>query len=170
MRSKIGLVLLTLTIAACSSSGNGGPMTPGNGNEDFLGTYEGVHRFLLSIGTIGDGIECPASLTVSSVDGNQFSGTVSIGDCPLLDLEAASGPMMGTISDSGAIVILLDEDDLLALAQLAAELGCVVVDSEDRFTGAFSGTTIEISFSADLECADVAGEVVFTWEIEATET
>lgn len=168
MRSSTCRMLLALTVAACSSSGYGGPTDPGNGDGDIRGNYDAVHTFILNVGGFGDGIDCPGSLRVTVLSAGQFSGTVSIGDCPEIDLGAASGPMAGTVSDAGAIVIPLDDEDLAALEEFVSGIRCTVLSSEDAFTGTFDGDGITISFDADLECEDVAGDVTFTWRITAT--
>jgi hypothetical protein len=168
MRSSTCRVLLALTVAACSSSGYGGPTDPGNGDGDIRGNYDAVHTFILNIGVFQDGIDCPGSLRVTVLSGGQFSGSVSIDDCPEVELEAASGPMSGTVSDAGAIVIPLDAEDVAALEVFVSGIGCTVLSSEDEFTGTFDGDAITISFDADLECEDVAGDVTFTWRITAT--
>ena len=168
MRSLARSIFLALTLAACGGDGGDGPIDPGNGGEDIRGSYDAVHTFTLSIGVFQDGIDCPGSLTITVLSGGQFSGLVSIGDCPEVDLEAASGPVSGSVSDTGAVAIPLDEEDLAALEQFVAGIGCVVVSSEDEFTGTFDGSTITISFSADLECEDVPQDVTFTWRVVAT--
>ena len=169
MTKSIRAVLLALVVAACGGDG-GGPIDPGNGNGDgdIRGTYDDVHTFVLNVSGFEDGIDCPGSLRVTVLSAGQFSGTVSIDDCPAVGLEAASGPMSGTVSNAGAVSIPLDEEDLDALDMFVSGIGCTVLSSEDEFTGSFDGDEITISFDADLECEDVAGEVTFTWRINAT--
>jgi len=168
MRSLTCQILLGLVLAACGGNGNGGPIDPGNGDDDIRGSYDAVHTFILNVGGFQDGIDCPGSLTITVLSAGEFSGLVSIGDCPEVDLDAASGPVSGTVSDAGAVVIPLDEEDLAALEQFVAGIGCVVISSEDAFTGTFDGDSITISFSADLDCEDIAQDVTFEWRVTAT--
>ena len=168
MRSTTCRILLAFTVAACGGDGYGGPTDPGNGDGDIRGNYDAVHTFILNVSGFEDGIDCPGSLRVTVLTAGQFSGTVTIGDCPEIDLEAASGPMSGTVSNSGAIVIPLDEEDLDALEEFVSGIGCTVLSSEDAFTGTFDGDEITISFDAHLECQDVDGDVTFTWRITGT--
>lgn len=168
MRSLTCQILLGFVLAACGGDGNGGPIDPGDGDGDIRGSYDAVHTFVLNVGGFEDGIDCPGSLTITALSGGEFSGSVSIGDCPEVDLDAASGPVSGTVSDAGAVVIPLDEEDLAALEDFVGRIGCVVLSSEDAFTGTFDEDSIMISFSADLECEDVAQDVTFEWRVVAT--
>ena len=72
MRSTICRILLALMVAACSSGGYGGPTDPGNGNDDIRGTYDAVHRFVLTIAPFQDGIDCPGSLRVTVLSAGQL--------------------------------------------------------------------------------------------------
>jgi hypothetical protein len=170
MRSTTFQILFAFVLAACGGdgNGNGGPIDPGNGDDDIRGSYDAVHTFILNVGGFQDGIDCPGSLTITVLSAGEFSGLVSIGDCPEVDLGAASGPVSGTVSDAGAVVIPLDEEDLAALEDFVAGIGCVVISSEDAFTGTFDGDSITISFSADLDCEDIAQDVTFEWRVAAT--
>jgi hypothetical protein len=168
MRSLTCQILLGFVLTACGGSGNGGPTDPGDGDEDIRGSYDAVHTFVLNVGGFEDGIDCPGSLTITVLSEGQFSGLVSIGDCPEVDLEAASGPVSGTVSDAGAVVIPLDDEDLAALEDFVAGIGCVVLSSEDAFTGTFDDNSITISFTAELECEDIAQDVTFEWRVVAT--
>lgn len=141
----------------------------GPGDSDIRGGYTATHEIMLAIGTFGTSAECPGSVTISSLAGNQFMGQVSIEETTAEDAcEPGTAPFSGTVSSSGAVVVPFTPEDLDALAELFAGIGCVVVDSDEALAGTFDGDTITVAFSADLECEDVEGQVTFTYRIEAT--
>ncbi|MGH7571032.1 MAG: hypothetical protein ACREMK_04215 [Gemmatimonadota bacterium] len=154
---------------ACGGDGyGGGPTDPGNGDTDIRGSYTAIHEFTLSIGTIGDSFECPGSLTITILNNGQFTGQISVEATSDESCEDASTPFSGTVSSSGAVEVPVTPEDIEALSAIFAELGCVIVSSDEAFTGTFNGTVITVSFSADLECEGIAGDVTFTYGIEAT--
>lgn len=165
-RAVLGSILLALPLA-CGSDGNG-PMDPGNGDTDIRGSYTAIHELTFAIGTIGLPIECPGSLTITSLNNGQFGGVLSIDDCPEFEIEAESGPISGTVSGNGAVVVDLDEGDMEAFEELFAAIGCVAVRIDEAFTGTFTGNAITVSFSADLECENGTVDATFTYRIEAT--
>lgn len=162
------IALLLALVLACGSDGNG-PMEPGNG-QDIRGSYDATHEIRLAIGTIGTTTECPGSVTITTLVGNQFTGQVFIETTGEDACEAAMAPFSGTVTSGGAVSVPVTPEDLDALAMVLAEFGCVIVDSDDAFTGTFTGNMITVTFTADLECEGVAGDVTFTYSIEATRT
>lgn len=165
LRAALGSILLVLPLA-CGSDGDG-PMDPGNGDTDIRGSYTAIHEFTLSIGTIGDSFECPGTLTIMTLNNGQFTGQISVEETSDEGCEAESAPFSGTVSGSGTVVVPVTQEDVEALSAIFAELGCVIVRSDEAFTGTFNGNVITVSFSADLDCEDV-GDVTFTYRIEAT--
>ena len=166
LRAVLGSILLVLPLA-CGSDGDG-PMDPGNGDTDIRGSYAAIHEITFSIGTIGIPVECPGSLTITTLNNGQFAGELSIDDCPDLDIEATTGPISGTVSGNGDVVVDVDEEDLEAFNEIFATIGCVAVRIDEAFTGTFTGNAITVSFSADLECENGTVDADFTYRIEAT--
>lgn len=166
LRAALGSALLVLPLA-CGGDGNG-PMDPGNGGPDIRGDYGVIHEFTLAIGTIGSSAECPGSLTIDTLVGNQFSGEIFVEATQGEDgCEAGSAPFAGTVSDAGTVTVPITAEDIDALGEILAEFGCVIVDSDQAFTGTFTGNAITVSFSADLDCEEVEQNVTFIYRIEA---
>lgn len=165
LRAALGSALLVLPLA-CGSDGNG-PMDPGDGGPDIRGEYGVIHEFTLAIGTIGLPVECTGTLTITSLDDGRFSGVLTIDDCPDFGVVESSGPISGTVSENGTVVVDLDEGDLDELAEQFNAIGCVMVRSDEAFTGTFTGNAINVMFTADLECENGTVDATFTYRIEA---
>lgn len=158
------LVAASLLACACGGGGGGGPAGPSS--TEFRGSYDVEHLFIAVLSGLEFEFPCDGSLSVTSVNGTAFSGSLTIEPCEDVLEEGASGPISGTLSSSGAVTLTLAGQENL-LEALEGD-GCTVVSADSAYRGTFSGGRLRVALEAVAQCD--LGQLILTHVIDARRT
>ena len=157
------VLLLTALIAlACDDDGVTSPPEA----TDIRGNYTVVHRFTATSGGLSVTADCPGSMTITTLTNGQFTGQLSIQDCPDLELESETFPVAGTVTSTG--VVAFETEGVEELVDELTEEGCELLSADEALAGTFSGNTLNAEFSISFRCD--GDEVQFTYRLMATRT
>lgn len=161
MRARALWIWIALAgMGACD--GDGGPSGP---SSTVAGTYVGDHVFEVTFGQVTIPIVCTGNVVLIGTDA-AFSGTLRIDPCEDFSDEEIMLPVtQGQLTGGGAIAFVVLGQE--AIAASLEELGCVLIEMDEGFSGTLLDGDLDAQITATADCeGEFQGQVELTWRVD----